>query len=175
MRLKLGLGLLAVVFGVFSGCQRSYESGMLWTAVKMEKKSLEQHLLEYENDVNIIENGNGILITMPSDPFNDVSGFDQVDTIDILMKPVMSMVNTRALKSLIIRVYANSQLLDDIGQRKNQMIAEWIGHYLWQKGVASEQIIAQGMFPDAYDIAPQNTSWGRKDNRRIEIEIEYER
>lgn len=121
-------------------------------------------------DVEVIRNGDEIMLNMPSGVTFDTNSYTVKPEFQGTLNQVASTLSQYNQTYIDVYGHTDSTGNDAINVPLSQNRAQAVANYLTQRGVVSARIGTQG-FAATRPIASNDTPAGRQSNRRVEIKI----
>lgn len=120
--------------------------------------------------VDVIRQGDDILLRMPSGITFDVDRYDIKPQFQTTLNEVAQTLNTYNQTYIDVLGHTDSTGSDAYNQGLSERRAQSVASYLSMRGVSSARIATRG-YGESMPIADNNTEAGRAANRRVEIKV----
>jgi outer membrane protein OmpA-like peptidoglycan-associated protein len=120
--------------------------------------------------VDVIRQGDDIVLRMPSGITFDVNRYDVKPQFQSTLNEVASTLGTYQQTYIDVLGHTDSTGSDAINQPLSERRAEAVANYLSSRGVAAARMATRG-YGATQPIADNATDYGRAQNRRVEIKV----
>ena len=120
------------------------------------------------NNVQVIWLGDNLTIVLDSDAYFVESSANLVPVTSTLFTNITQILNSYTTVGVTVSGYTDKSGWAKRDVALSQQRATIIANYLWQNGVNTRLLSAEG-YGAAFPIASNATAWGRQQNLRIEI------
>lgn len=138
-----------------------------------EKNQLRAQLLQQFNSVlPTRETPRGLVVNM-QDVLFDTAKYTLKDPAQLALARISGIVVSHPGLNLQIEGYTDSTGSDEFNQKLSEQRANSVRDFLMRQGLATDIMTAVG-YGKNYPVAPNDTSAGRKQNRRVELVVSGE-
>jgi outer membrane protein OmpA-like peptidoglycan-associated protein len=149
------------------------EANKLRAKAEADKEALRQQLLQQFNAVlQTTETPRGLVINM-SDVLFDFNKYDLRPEAREKLARLSGIIVSHPGLNLKVEGYTDNVGTEDYNQKLSEKRAETVRDYLISNGILIDAIAAVG-YGEQYPVAPNTTSSGRAQNRRVEIVVSGE-
>jgi outer membrane protein OmpA-like peptidoglycan-associated protein len=136
----------------------------------LERQETALRLKLAKTGVGVVRNGSQIVLTMPGHITFTSGSSDIKPEFFSVLNSISSVLKGYEQTRVDILGHTDDQGDQEYNQRLSEMRAISVSQYLSTQGVRSERLLTNG-FGESRPIASNNSSLGRRLNRRIEIKI----
>lgn len=136
-------------------------------------KYMDKQAAEIQRDIagsKVERIGEGVLITFDSKAMFDINKFNLKSATRNDLNDLSTILNKYNDTNILVRGHTDNSGSETYNQELSQNRAASVRNFLSQKGVTNGRMTLEG-FGEYAPIADNNTSSGRRQNRRVEIAI----